>query len=82
MKKEALERAKEIEQQIEHYNGIIHAMTFPWQKFRLIGKRAYIGAAKHPYDIEVLLSDKPLAEIIELYCRTKKLDLQKELEEL
>lgn len=82
MKKEVLERAKEIEHQIEHYNEIIHAMTFPWQKFKLIGKRAYIGAAKHPYDIEVLLNDKQLAEIIELYCRTKKLDLQKELEEL
>jgi hypothetical protein len=82
MKKEALKRAKEIEHQIEHYNEIIHAMTFPWQKFKLIGKCAYIGSRKHPQDIEVLLNDKQLAEIIELYCRTKKLDLQKELEEL
>ena len=82
MKKEALERAKEIEQQIEHYNEIIHAMTFPFQKFKLIGKHAYIGAAKYPYDIEVVLSDRQLAETIELYCKTKKLDLQKELEEL
>ena len=82
MKKETLDRARELEQQIDHYNEIIHAMTFPWQKFKLRGKHAYIGAAKYPQDIEVSLNDKQLAEIIELYCRTKKLDLQKELEEL
>jgi hypothetical protein len=57
-------------------------MTFPYQKFKLIGKRAYIGAATHPYDIEVILSDKQLAEIIECYCKAKKLDLRKELEDL
>jgi hypothetical protein len=82
MKKEALERAKEIEQQIEDYNEIIHAMTFPYQKFKLIGKHLFIGARKYPQDIEVAMNDKQLAEIIELYCRTKKLDLQKELEAL
>lgn len=82
MKKEVLERAKEIEQQIKYYDDIAYAMTYPWQRFKLTGKHAYIGATKHPYNIEVSLNDKQLAEIIELYCKTKKLDLQKELEEL
>ena len=82
MNKETLKRAKEIEQQIEQYDQIIHAMTIPWQKFKLVGKRAYIGAVTRPYDIEVILSDKQLAEVIELYCKAKRLDLQKEFEDL
>lgn len=82
MKKETLDRARELEKQIEYYDKIAYAMAYPYQKFKLIGKRTYIGASKLPHDIEVLLSDKQLAEIIELYCKTKKLDLQKELEEL
>jgi hypothetical protein len=82
MKKETLDKAKEIEQQIKYYDEIAYAMTYPWQRFKLTGKHAYIGATKHPYNIEVSLNDKQLAEIIELYCKTKKLDLQKELEEL
>ena len=82
MKKETLERAKEIEKQIDQYDQIIRAMTIPWQKFKLVRKRAYIGAVTRPYDIEVILSDKQLAELIECYCKAKKLDLRKELEDL
>ena len=82
MKKETLDKARELEHQIEYYDQIAYAMSFPYMKFKLRGKQAYIGAAKYPYDIEITLNDKQLAEIIELYCRTKKLDLQKELEEL
>ena len=82
MKKETLDRARELGQQIEYYDEIAYAMSFPWQKFKLFRRRAFIGASKYPNDIEITLNDKQLAEIIALYCKTKKLDLQKELEEL
>jgi len=82
MKKETLDRAKALEQQIKYYDEIAFAMSFPWQKFKLFGRHASIGASRYNNDIEITLNDKQLAEIIELYCRTKKLDLQKELEEL
>lgn len=82
MKKEALERAKEIEHQIEQYNEIVHAVTFPWQKFKLWGKQAYIGAAGYNHNTETILSDQELAKLIEDYCREKIRELNKELEEL
>jgi hypothetical protein len=82
MKKETLDKARELEHQIEYYDKIAYAMSFPWQKFKLFGRQAYIGAAGYNQNLEITLNDKQLAEIIELYCRTKKLDLQKELEDL
>ena len=82
MKKEALERAKEIEKQIDQYDQIIHAMTIPRRKFKPIGKRIYISTVTRPYDIGFILSDKQLVELIECYCKAKKLDLRKELEDL
>ncbi len=82
MKKETLDKAKELEKQIGYYDKIAFAMSFPYQKFKLFRRHAYIGAANYNHEIEVTLKDKQLAEIIELYCKTKKLDLQKELEEL
>ena len=82
MKKETLARAKDLEQQIEYYDKIAYAMSFPYHKFKLFGSQVFIGAANYNQNLEITLNDKQLAEIIELYCRTKKLDLQKELEEL
>lgn len=82
MKKEVLERAKEIEQQVKYYNEIAYAMTYPWQRFKLNGKHAYIGATKHPYNIEISLNDHELAKLIEDYCRDRIKKLNKELEEL
>lgn len=81
MKKEALERAKEIEQQIEHYGKIAYTMSFPWQKFKLFRRHTYIGSAGS-YGTEINLADPELAKLIEDYCRDKIKKLNKELEEL
>lgn len=82
MKKETLDRAKELEQQIGYYDKIAYAMTFPYQKFKSFGSQVFIGAATYNQNLEISLADKQLAEIIERYCKAKKLELQKELEEL
>jgi hypothetical protein len=82
MKKETLNKALELERQIEEYNEIIYAMTFPWQKYKLWGRQAYLGAGGHNQNREITLADKELAKLIEDYCRTKVKTLQKELEEL
>lgn len=83
MKKEALEKAKELEAQISVYKNIAYAVSFPWQKFKLWKKHTYIGAAGYSNDnTEVNLDDKELAKLIEDYCREKIKKLNKELEEL
>jgi hypothetical protein len=82
MKKETLDKARKIEHQIEQYNEIVHAMTFPWQRFKLWRKRSYIGAAGYNNNTEVTLADPELAKLIEDYCREKIKKLNKELEEL
>jgi hypothetical protein len=82
MKKEALERAKEIEQQIGTYDKIAYAVSFPWQKFKLFGRQAYVGSAGYNTNIEITLSDPELAKLIEDYCRAKVKKLKQELEEL
>ncbi len=82
MKKETLDKARKLEQQIDTYNEIASAMTFPWQKFKLWGKQAYIGAAGYNHNTEITLSDKELAKLIEDYCRAKVKKLTQELEDL
>ena len=82
MKKEALEKAKELEAQISVYKNIAYAVSFPWQKFKFWNKRAYIGAAGYNHNTEVNLNDKELAKLIEDYCREKIKKLNEEFEEL
>lgn len=81
MKKETLDKARELEQQIGTYKKIAFAMSFPWQKFKLFRRQAYIGSAGN-YGTEINLADPELAELIENYCREKIKKLNKELEEL
>lgn len=82
MKKETLDRARELEKQIGTYNEIAYAVSFPWQRFKLWGKRAYIGAAGYNNNTEALISDPELAKLIKDYCSEKIKKLNKELEEL
>lgn len=82
MKKEILDKARELEQQIGTYKNIAYAVSFPWQRFRLFRKQAYIGAAGYNNNIEITLADPELAKLIEDYCSEKIKKLSKELEEL
>lgn len=82
MKKETLDKARKLEAQISVYKEIAYAVSFPWQKFKLWRKRAYIGAAGYNNNTEVNLDDKELAKLIADYCREKIEKLNKELEEL
>lgn len=82
MKRDTLAKANELEKQVEYYNQIIHAMTYPWQRFKLCDKTSYIGASKHPYNVEITLNDQDLAKLIENYCRKKVESLNAELEAL
>lgn len=82
MKKEILERAKELEKQIGKYKDIAYITSYPYQMFKLFHRQAYIGAASYNQNAEITLSDKELAELIEDYCRRKIEALNKELEEM
>ncbi len=82
MKKEVLERAKELEDQIGEYDLIAHAMSYPYQKFGCRGKHAWLGASSYPHSTEITLTDRELAKLIEDYCREKVKTLKQELEEL
>jgi hypothetical protein len=82
MRKETLDAANELERQIDTYKEIAHAMTYPWQKFKLFRKRTYIGAAGYNQNNETLVYDKELANLIADYCREKIKQLNKEIEEL
>lgn len=82
MKRETLERAKELEEQIGEYDLIAHAMSYPYQKFGRRGKHTWLGASSYPYSTEITLADRDLAKLIEDYCRAKIKILQQELEEL
>ena len=80
MKRETLDKARELEHQIETYNKIAFAMTFPWQKYRLWNKRIYLSGGN--YGTEINLNDRELAKLIEDYCRAKVKKLTQEMEEL
>ncbi len=81
MKKETLDKARTLEHQIGTYETIAFAVSFPWQKFKLFRRHAYIGSAGN-YGTEINLADPELAKLIEDYCREKIKKLNKELEEL
>ena len=82
MKKETLDRAKELEEQIGKYEVIAYITSYPYQKFKLFCRQAYLGAASYNSNAEVTLADKELAKLIEDYCRDKIKKLNKELEEI
>lgn len=82
MNTETLARAKELEQQIDTYNKIAFAMTFPYTKFKLFKKQAYIGYAGYNAHPEIAVSDPELAKLIADYCRDKLKKLNTELEEM
>ncbi len=82
MKKETLDRANKLEEQIGEYNLIVHAMSYPYQKFGCRGKHAWLGASSYPHSTEITLADRELAKLIETYCREKVKTLKQELEEL
>lgn len=82
MNKEILARAKEIEKQIETYNKINVAMSFPYTKFKLFKRHTYIGYAGYNAKMEIILSDPELAKIIADYCKDKISKLNIELERM
>ena len=82
MRKDALETANKLAQEIDKYSDLAYYMTFPYQKFKLFRRRTYIGAASYSRDAEIILADKELANLIADYCREKINQLSKELEEL
>jgi hypothetical protein len=82
MKKETLNRANELEEQLGHYELLAYFMTYPYQKYRLFKKKPIVCNAGYKSSSEVTISDKELAKLIEDYCRAKIKTLQKELEEL
>ncbi len=82
MKKETLNRAKELEDQIGKYEVIAYITSYPYQRFKLFRRQAYLGAASYNNNTEVTLADKELAKLIEDYCSDKIKKLSKELEEM
>lgn len=82
MKKETLDRANALEEQIGKYDLIAHAMSYPYQKFGWRGKRTWLGASSYPHSTEITLDDRELAKLIEDYCRNKIKSLKAEMEAL
>lgn len=82
MKKETLDKANKLEDQIEQYKLLAYFMTYPYQKYRLFKKKPKVSNAGYSSRSEVTISDKELAQLIENYCRAKIKTLQQEIEEL
>lgn len=82
MKKEILERAKELEDQIGNYQLITYIMSYPCQRYKLFKKKPCIQKADYNTSTGIAITDRELAKLIEDYCRSKVKTLQKELEEL
>ena len=81
MKKEILERAKELEDQIGDYPLISYIMSYPYQRYKFFRKKPCIQH-EGGTSTGVVITDRELAKLIEDYCRSKVKTLQKELEEL
>lgn len=81
MKKETLDRAKALEEQIGKYEVIAYITSFPYQKFRLFKKKTYIGNGGYN-STDALITDPELATLIENYCRDKIKLLRAEIEAL
>jgi hypothetical protein len=83
MKKETLDKANKLEDQIGQYKLLAYFMAYPYQKYRLFKNKPKVSNAGYSSSSsEVTISDKELAQLIENYCRAKIKTLQKELEEL
>ena len=81
MKKEILERAKELEDQIGNYQLIAYIMSYPYQRYKLFHRKPCIQC-EGGTSTGIVITDLELAKLIEDYCRSKVRTLQKELEEL
>lgn len=81
MKKETLDRANALEEQIGKYEVIAYIMSFPYQKFRLFKKKAYMGSGGYN-STDALITDPELAQLIENYCRDKIKSLRAEMDAL
>ena len=81
MKKETLDKAKELEDQIGDYQLISYIMSYPYQRYKLFRKKPCIQH-EGGTSTGVVIIDRELAKLIEDYCRSKVKTLQKELEEL
>ena len=80
MKKETIDKANELEAKIGHYDRIAFICSFPYQRFKLFRKKAYIGKSDERYN--TLITDKELAKLIADYCDKKRAELRAELEAL
>ena len=80
MKKETIDKANELEARIDYYDKIAYICTFPYQRFKLFRKKAYI--CKSDEMSNILITDKELAKLIADYCDKKRAELKAELEAL
>lgn len=81
MKKETLERAKELEDQIGDYELISYIMSYAYQRYTLFKKKPCIQH-KGGTSTGIVITDRELAKLIENYCKEKVKALKQELEEL
>lgn len=80
MKRETIDRANELEAKIGYYDRIALICSFPYVRFKLFRKKAYI--CKSDEMSNIVINDEELSKLIENYCREKIKSLQQELEEL
>lgn len=80
MKKETIDKANELEAKIGYYDKIAYICTFPYQRFKLFKKKAYI--CKSDEMSNILITDEELAKLIADYCDKKREELRAELEAL
>ena len=64
MKKEILERAKELEDQIGDYQLISYIMSYPYQRYKLFRKKPCIQH-EGGTSTGIVITDRELAKLIE-----------------
>ena len=80
MKKETIDKANELEAKIGYYDKIAFICTFPYQRFKLFKKKAYI--CKSDEMSNILITDEALAKLIADYCDKQREELRAELDAL
>ena len=80
MKKETIDKANELDARIGYYDKIAFICSFPYQRFKLFKKKAYI--CKSDEMSNILIKDEELAKLIADYCDKKRAELRAELEAL
>lgn len=80
MKKETMDKANELDTRIGYYDRIAFICSFPYQRFKLFKKKAYI--CKSDEMSNILIKDEELAKLIADYCDKKRAELRAELEAL